>query len=294
MSRQCIISEPFKREHKRKRISELEIRTGELQERLRSSSQPGVAPLPESAWTAVNDHRTAESDSRLASVAPFFRDATIAPVSFRSFSQAAESLQTPESLAHDLPSGTLPRSLEGQIVDAKDIDALFQLYVSLCLGLPTGQSWLETDIRGSYFRDFAGFMPVLDQSVTPNAYYALSPFLFWAIIGVGCRSYHRNPTLLGVLPSKIQTMALFSLNSNLSLQVVQGLLLILFWPFPKASTGTDMTFPLSAALLHMAMQLGLHLPASSQEFSKVRIRLTENDTKIRAEVWGYCMLVYQR
>lgn len=136
MSRQCIISEPFKREHKRKRISELEIRTGELQERLRSSSQPGVAALPESAWTAVNDHRTAESESRLASVAPFFRDATIAPVSFRSFSQAAESLQTPESLAHDLPSGTLPRSLEGQIVDAKDIDALFQSYVSPCLGLP--------------------------------------------------------------------------------------------------------------------------------------------------------------
>ena len=65
-------------------------------------------------------------DNRLASVAPFFRQDTIAPVSFRSFSQAAgESLQTPESLPHD--AGTLSRSLEEQSIDSKEIDALFQL-----------------------------------------------------------------------------------------------------------------------------------------------------------------------
>lgn len=71
----------------------------------------------------------ADNDNRLASVAPFFRQDTIAPVSFRSFSQAAtESLQTPESLPHDpQSSGTLPRSIEGQAVDPKDIDAMFRL-----------------------------------------------------------------------------------------------------------------------------------------------------------------------
>jgi hypothetical protein len=130
MNRQCTISEPFKREHKRKRISELEIHTSELQERLRSTSRPETSAARESAWTPVNvnDSRAAESASRLASVAPFFRDATIAPVSFRSFSQAAESLQTPESLSHDnTPSGTISRTLDGQIVDAKDIDAMFRM-----------------------------------------------------------------------------------------------------------------------------------------------------------------------
>ncbi|KIX07004.1 uncharacterized protein Z518_04980 [Rhinocladiella mackenziei CBS 650.93] len=273
MNRQCIISEPFKREHKRKRISELEHRTGELQEQLRSSSQPDASVLPESSWTAVNDRRTAESESRLASVAPFFRDATIAPISFRSFSQAAETLQTPESLAQDLQSsGTLPRSLEGHTIDSKDIDALFQIY----------------------FRDYARLMPILDPSITPNAYYALSPFLFWAIIGVGCRTYPKNPTLLSALPSKIQTMALLTLNSTVTLQIIQGLLLILYWPFPKSSTGSDLSFPLSAALLHMAMQIGLHLPVASQEFCKVRIRLTDDEVHKRAETWGHCMLLYQR
>lgn len=145
-----------------------------------------------------------------------------------------------------------------------------------------------------YFRDYANLMPILDPSITPNGYYTLSPFLFWAIIGVGCRTYTKNPTLLSVLPTKIKNLALLSLNSHVTLSIVQGLLLILYWPFPKSNSGNDLTYPLSGALLHMAMQMGLHLPVSSHEFSKVRIKLTEDELRRRAETWGYCMLVYQR
>ena len=89
-------------------------------------------------------------------------------------------------------------------------------------------------------------------------------------------------------------MALLSLNTQVTLPIIHGMLLLLHWPFPKASHGHDLTFPLSAALLHMAMQMGLHLPVASQEFSKVRVKLTEDELKIRAETWGYCTLIYQR
>lgn len=102
-------------------------------------------------------------------------------------------------------------------------------------------------------------MPILDPSVSPNAYYALSPFLFWTIVGVACRSYPRNPTLLGFLPAKIHNMALLTLNATVTLQVVQGLLLLLCWPFPKSSSGHDLNYPLAGALVHMATQMGLHL-----------------------------------
>ncbi|ETI29033.1 hypothetical protein G647_01486 [Cladophialophora carrionii CBS 160.54] len=277
MHRECMISEPFKREHKRKRLSELEQQTDELQERLRASSHPESAILPGSSWAAVNDLPAAntDTDSRLASVAPFFTQDAIAPVSFRSFSRTAgECLQTPESLPHDFqPSGASPRTIDGHTVDSKDIDALFQLY----------------------FRDYAGLLPILDPSITPDGYYKLSPFLFWAVIGASCRTYSKNPTLLSVLPLKIQTMALMSLNSHqVTLAIVQGMLLLLHWPFPKSNNGHDLTYPLSAAVLHMAMQIGLHLPVASQEFSKNRVRLTEEDLRIRAETWGYCTLIYQR
>jgi len=145
-----------------------------------------------------------------------------------------------------------------------------------------------------YFRDYATFMPILDPSMGPNAYYTLSPFLFWAIVGVACRSYTRNPTLLGFLPAKIHNMALLTLNSTVTLQIVQGLLLVLCWPFPKVSMGHDLGYPLSGALVHMATHMGLHLPVSSQEFSRVRLKLDEDEIKRRAETWGYCQLIYMR
>src|SRR5690349_12335300 len=111
--------------------------------------------------------------------------------------------------------------------------------------------------RSRYFRDYANFMPILDPSMSPNACYALSPFLFWTIVGVASRSYSRNPTLLGFLPAKIHNMALLTLNSTVTLQIVQGLLLLLCWPFPKVSTGHDLGYPLTGALVHMATQMGL-------------------------------------
>ena len=276
-----------------RRISELEQQTGELQEQLRASSHPDSATLPPPSWTAVNDLRSTngDNDNRLASVAPFFRQDSIAPVSFRSFSQAAtESLQTPESLPHDLQSSaTSSRSIDGQTVDPKDIDAMFRLYVT------KGRTSSNALMLARYFRDYAVLLPILDPSITPNAYYSLSPLLFWAIIGIACRTYSKNPTLLSVLPSKIQVMALMSLNvPQTTLAIVQGMLLLLQWPFPKVGHGHDQSFPLSAAVLHMAMQIGLHLPVASQEFSKQRVRLTEEELRIRAETWGYCTLIYQR
>lgn len=110
-------------------MSELEQQTDELQQQLRSSSQPeSHTALPERSWKSVNTvNHTAEAESRLASVAPFFRDATIAPTSFRSLSHAVESLQTPESLTQDTQSLlTLSRNLDGQVISSRDIDELFQ------------------------------------------------------------------------------------------------------------------------------------------------------------------------
>ena len=112
-------------------MSELEQQTDELHRRLRASSQPDSIALSGSAWAAANDLKAAHTDNdhRLASIAPFFRQDSIAPVSFRSFPPApVDCLQTPESLPQDLQSaGTLSRSLDGQSLDPKDVDALFQL-----------------------------------------------------------------------------------------------------------------------------------------------------------------------
>lgn len=75
---------------------------------------------------------------------------------------------------------------------------------------------------------------------------------------------------------------------------IKGLLIILTWPLPKAAGSYDTTYSISGSVIHMAMQIGLHIPTSSQDFSKVRVNLTETQIVRRAELWGYCIITYQR
>lgn len=138
-------------------------------------------------------------------------------------------------------------------------------------------------------------MPMLDPDMSPNSYYQRSPFLFWAIIGVGCRRYRKDPTLLGALAPKIINLALMSIKTkSATLSHIQALLLVLSWPFPPSSLCMDVTFPLSGSLIHMAMQAGLHIPVTRQNFAKVGIKVTDDDVKKRAELWAYCVITYQR
>lgn len=44
----------------------------------------------------------------------------------------------------------------------------------------------------------------------------------------------------------------------------------------------------------MAMQMGLHLPVSGQEFSKVRLSLDTIEIEKRARTWGCCQLIHLR
>jgi hypothetical protein len=150
-----------------------------------------------------------------------------------------------------------------------------------------------TSIR--FFRHYASFLPILDAQTRPNAYYGQSPFLFWTVIGVCSRSYRGNPTLQTALAQEVTEMAFMSVLSPCApWYTIQGMLLLLTWPFPKENR-PDVTFPLSGMLLHVAMQNGFHIPMSSHEFSRVKIPApSELDMVRRSELWAHCVLVYQR
>lgn len=76
--------------------------------------------------------------------------------------------------------------------------------------------------------------------------------------------------------------------------LIQGLLILLTWALPKESR-PDVTFPMSGLMLHIAMQNGLHIPVSSNEFSRVKISPPSEAVMVRrAELWAHCVVVYQR
>ena len=119
--------------------------------------------------------------------------------------------------------------------------------------------------------------------------------LFWAVVGVSSRTYPRNPTLLTALSQRIIELALLSPTSpSPPSHLIQGLLILLTWALPKESR-PDVTFPMSGLMLHIAMQNGLHIPVSSNEFSRVKIAPPSEAVMVRrAELWAHCVVVYQR
>ncbi|KAJ5625345.1 hypothetical protein N7510_001654 [Penicillium lagena] len=271
MQAECVISDPFKREHKRKRLSELEKESEELRRKLRASqSAESPNPSPIALLTAAAEMGVREGPSAGGG------DLHI-PVS-----QVAAAPVYPLTTSGPAPGWTegnttditKSRSVNGNWVTGEEIDDLFRLF----------------------FCHYAHFIPILDPETRPNTYYAQSPFLFWAVIGVSCRNYSRNPTLLMALAQSITEMAFLSgVSLSPPWHTIQGLLLLLTWPLPKGHR-PDVTFALSGLLLHIAMQNGLHIPMSSHEFSRVKISAAPSETDMvrRAELWAHCVVVYQR
>ncbi|PYH93964.1 C6 zinc finger domain protein [Aspergillus ellipticus CBS 707.79] len=274
---QCIISDPFRREHKRKRLSELEQETDELRQRLRFTQSNDPRPSPIAMLTAA-------AEMEVHSV-PRGGDLTLPPgsqtPSVENQQQLLPSINLEPLRGPGMDPGiraldpTEARAVNNVHLTGSEIDEMFQIF----------------------FHQYASFLPILDPRCTPNAVYAQSPFLFWAIIGVASRTYAKNPTLLMALARNVIEMAFLSVGSgNSAWHNIQGMLLVLTWPFPKDVNVTDVMFPLSGMLLHIAMQNGLHIPMSSNEFVK-RKRLpapSEAEMIRRSELWAHCVIVYQR
>lgn len=147
----------------------------------------------------------------------------------------------------------------------------------------------------SYFNNYAWMLPVLNTKPDPDLCYTSSPILFWAIIMVGSRRYLKNPTLLAAISPRVRDLALASLGAGQpSLPSIKGALIVLTWPGPVDSKSIDTSFRLAGLLVHAAMQVGLHMPTASQDFSRIPIKTTDQDIRKRSQIWAYCVLVYHR
>jgi hypothetical protein len=119
--------------------------------------------------------------------------------------------------------------------------------------------------------------------------------LFWTIISVGARRYQGDTGLLNSLAGPV-TRLVWSTLADIpqSYHVVKALCLLCSWPFPTSSTSTDPTFMLCGMMIQVAMQLGLHRPSHSQDFSKFRVELIEDELRDKVRTWAICNIVAQR
>lgn len=51
---------------------------------------------------------------------------------------------------------------------------------------------------------------------------------------------------------------------------------------------------LCGMMVQVAMQLGLHRPSHTQDFSKFRVELIEEELRDKVQTWAICNIVAQR
>lgn len=118
---------------------------------------------------------------------------------------------------------------------------------------------------------------------------------FWTIISVGARRYQGDAHLLNSLAGPVSRLVWSTLaDIPQSYHVVKALCLLCTWPFPISSTSTDPTFMLCGMMMQVAMQLGLHRPSHTQDFSKFRVELIEEELRDKVRTWAITNIVAQR
>lgn len=147
----------------------------------------------------------------------------------------------------------------------------------------------------SFFGHFHPFLEILNASITPNAYYARSPALFWVIISVAARKYEDDVTLLGSLKACV-TNLVWSCASQLPLpsHTIQALLLLCMWPFPVDTQWRDPSFILVSLAKSAAMQNGLHQPEKMQDFLRVKTQLGPEEFHEAVKLWTGCYITAER
>ncbi|KAJ4404648.1 hypothetical protein N0V91_005798 [Didymella pomorum] len=167
-------------------------------------------------------------------------------------------------------NGTIPRMLEGYVLDPKRIDDCFMLF----------------------FTQYHPLFPILDASLGPNDYYNLSPFLFWTIIVIGSRRYADDPNVLDKSSQLITPLAFSSMALRSSpMPVIQGLLLLCTWRLPTNSMYKDMTHLMCGSAVHLATQIGLHIAGVGQDFARMPVKKDQEQKVFRARLWLCCVIV---
>ncbi|PWY73755.1 C6 transcription factor [Aspergillus sclerotioniger CBS 115572] len=152
-----------------------------------------------------------------------------------------------------------------------------------------------TELFNLFFTFYHPFLPFLDREQTPDEYYNASPLLFWTIISVGARRFQGDTHLLNSLSGPVSRLVWSTLaDIPQSYHVVKALCLLCTWPFPTSSTSTDPTFMLCGMMIQVAMQLGLHRPSHTQDFSKFRVELIEEELRDKVRTWAVSNIVAQR
>ncbi|KAI9773095.1 MAG: hypothetical protein M1840_008216 [Geoglossum simile] len=290
---ECKIESNFKRVGKRSKNAEMEREILELRRQL-ASAQGHPSPVDDMVHSVTADGSL--SGYPLNSVSTSYPSGLgLAHSPDLVNSQATGLYQT-----HTKESYMGPHEAVASLLDLRQGYDASSSYLLSPNGANAGRKLEDIGLSGDtisklfsqFFIYYHPFLPLLDPQRPADHYYNLSPLLFWAIISIASRRF--DSQLLNSLASPVSRLIWTSLQDvPQSYHVVKALCLLCTWPLPTNSTSTDPTFMLSGVMTHVAMQIGLHRPSHTQDFSKFRVELREEELRDRVKTWASCNIVAQ-
>ncbi|KAJ5684365.1 uncharacterized protein N7477_000710 [Penicillium maclennaniae] len=274
----CKIESNFKRVGKRSRNAEMEREIIELRKQIASGGS--VPTVHQQQQHASPGQLTPKQESSQVSPAGIYQTQTPSALSTDQYMGSQEAVASLLDLRSGYDSSNYLRNGGTQIKRIEDV-----------MVVPEKAS----ELFNLFFTYYHPFLPFLDRQKSADDYFNTSPLLFWTIISVGARRYQSDTGLLTSLAGPV-TRLVWSTLADIpqSYHVVKALCLLCSWPFPTSSTSTDPTFMLCGMMVQVAMQLGLHRPSHSQDFSKFRVELIEEELRDKVRTWAICNIVAQR
>ncbi|KAL2058069.1 hypothetical protein ABVK25_001687 [Lepraria finkii] len=268
---ECKIESNFKRVGKRSKNAEMEREIVELRKQLASQQTSPTAAGP-SIKTSLS-----ASASPTISQLPSHADQYMGSVAVGS-EEAVASLM---DLRSGREGGTFMRSPNAQLLRTRQLGEVFLTHDRV------------QDLFQQFFTFYHPFLPFLDPSQPPDYYYNTNLLRFWVIISVAAR--RTDPELLTSLTAPLTELLWKTLaDVPQNYIVVKALCLLCTWPLPISSTSSDPTLMLAALMMQVAMQVGLHRPSHTQDFTKFKVELLDEELKDRIRTWAACNGVAQR
>ncbi|GAB5588195.1 Regulatory protein leu3 [Umbelopsis nana] len=145
-----------------------------------------------------------------------------------------------------------------------------------------------TDIFQLYFEKLHIYLP-FRMSRSIETIYEVCPLLFWVIVAVASRD---QVMVKNLIPHVKQMVSEITLKPARNVEIVQALLILCMWPFPYHSQLEDPSFIYSGMAMHIGLQIGLHRPEFTFEFSS-KEDVLRSSAHIRRTTWIACFVVNQ-
>ncbi|KAL6714160.1 hypothetical protein ACLMJK_008654 [Lecanora helva] len=266
----CKIDSNFKRVGKRSKNAEMEREIIDLRRQLASqqssptTTQPPIKPSP-----------SAPASPNLSTLPVHI------PPLMDQFMGSEEAVAGLMDMRYGQEGASYRRSPKPQISQTRRIGSVMLTYDQV------------NELFQHYFTFYHPFLLILEPEKTPDYYYETSQLRFWIIISVAARRLY--PSILKDLAGPVSELlwkTLAEIPQNYI--IVKALCILCTWPLPIDSTSSDPTFMLSGLMMQIAMQIGLHRPSHTQDFTKFKVELMEEELRDRVRTWAACNATAQR